>query len=439
MDRRHFTASFAAAALGMSVGLRPLWAAPTLAHDTPDADRVLARLSALRPFGLQASGGLSRLGYSEADRDARVLVTQWMREAGLTPRTDVAGNLIGARPGQRDLPPLLLGSHIDSVPDGGHFDGQLGVVGALEVAQTIHERSERWRHPLEVVVWANEEGGLCGSRAVSGQFKGFELTNPTQSGRSIEEGIAFLGGDPQRLDAAVRRRGEVAGYLELHIEQGGVLERTGTTIGVVEGIVGIRWWTVRITGRANHAGTTPMDQRQDALLAASRFIDTVHRHLRSVAGTQVGTVGQLSVEPGAPNVVPGSVTCSLELRDLDDAKIETLFLELRALADAIGRDTGTTFAFAGRHENKAAPSDPRLRALIAASATARGLSHRTMPSGAGHDAQAIATIAPMGMIFVPSVGGISHAPAELTRPEDCAHGAAVLLDAARAADAALDA
>ncbi len=430
MDRRQFTAALAASAVTAT------WPRPLRASSRPavDAARVLARLDALRPFGRQPGGGLSRLGYSAADRDARELVRAWMREAGLTPRVDVAGNLIGHRTGTRDLPPLLVGSHVDSVPDGGHYDGQLGVVGALEVAQAVHERGERWRHPLEVVVWANEEGGLCGSRAVSGQFKAFELGNPTLSGRSIEEGIVFVGGDPQRLDTAVRRRGEVGGYLELHIEQGGVLERTGTTIGVVEGIVGIRWWTVRITGRANHAGTTPMDQRQDALLAAARFVDTVHRHVRSLPGTQVGTVGQLSVEPGAPNVVPGAVTCSLELRDLDDARIEAVFLELRALAEAIGRDTGTSFAFAGRHENAAAPSDPHLRALISAAATAQGLSHRTMPSGAGHDAQAIATLAPMGMIFVPSVGGISHAPAELTRDEDCVHGVRVLLDAARAAD-----
>jgi N-carbamoyl-L-amino-acid hydrolase len=440
MHRRHFTTTLAAAALGATLGVRPLAAGPTAPSRRllPRADRILGRLSALRPFGLQPSGGLSRLGYSEADLEARVLVTQWMREAGLTPRVDLAGNLIGARAGQRDLPPLLLGSHIDSVPDGGHFDGQLGVVGALEVAQVLAESRTALRHPLEVVVWANEEGGLYGSRMVSGQFKPFELAAQSLSGRSVEEGVAFLGGDPSRLDRAVRRRGEVAGYLELHIEQGGTLEVVGDTIGIVEGIVGIRGWNVRVEGRANHAGTTPMDQRQDALLAAARFVDAVHRTVRADGGRAVGTVGRIEAQPGARNVIPGTVLCTVELRDLDDAVIQRLFAQIEAAATAIGRDTGTTFQFVAVQENPPAPSDPRMRALVAAAAQGAGFRARPMPSGAGHDAQSLATIAPMGMIFVPSVGGISHAPAELTRDEDCVHGVRVLLDAAHAADDVLD-
>ncbi len=440
MHRRHFARTLAAAGLGAAVlGLpTPLAAAPRARRVLPDADRVLARLRALRPFGLQPSGGLSRLGFSEADRDARVLVSQWMRDAGLTPRTDVAGNLIGSRAGQRDLPPLLLGSHIDSVPDGGHYDGQLGVVGALEVAQTLAESRIALRHPLEVVVWANEEGGLYGSRMVSGQFKPFELAAQSLSGRSIEEGVVFLGGDPSRLDAAVRRRGEVAGYLELHIEQGGTLEAVGDTIGIVEGIVGIRGWTVRVVGRANHAGTTPMDQRQDALLAAARFVDMVHRTVRADGGRAVGTVGRIEAQPGARNVIAGTVTCTLELRDLDDAVIQRLFAQVQAGAERIGQETTTRFAITEVHVNPPAPSDVRMRALVAAAAHGAGLRARAMPSGAGHDAQSMATIAPMGMIFVPSVGGISHAPGELTHDADCAHGVRVLLDTARAADDTLD-
>jgi beta-ureidopropionase / N-carbamoyl-L-amino-acid hydrolase len=439
MDRRRFASTLATAALGAALGPAPLAAAAGPAPRLlPDGDRVLGRLRALRPFGLQPGGGLSRLGYSEADREARQLVVQWMREAGLTPRVDPAGNLIGARPGQRDLPPLLLGSHIDSVPDGGHYDGQLGVVGALEVAETLAESRTPLRHPLEVVVWANEEGGLYGSRAVSGQFKPFELAARSLSGRSIEEGIAFLGGDPQRLDDARRRRGEVAGYLELHIEQGGTLDASGDTIGIVEGIVGIRGWNLRIEGRANHAGTTPMDQRQDALLAAARVIDMVHRTVRADGGRAVGTVGRIEAQPGARNVIAGTVLGTLELRDLDDAVIQRLFTQVEAAAQGIARETGTTIAFSAVQENPPAPSDPRMRALVAEAARGAGLRARAMPSGAGHDAQSLATIAPMGMIFVPSVGGISHAPDEFTRDADCVHGCTVLLAAARAADAMLD-
>jgi N-carbamoyl-L-amino-acid hydrolase len=231
----------------------------------------------------------------------------------------------------------------------------------------------------------------------------------------------------------------VAGYFELHIEQGGVLEQTTTDIGIVEGIVGIRWWDVTITGFANHAGTTPMDQRQDAMLAAGRFIDMVNRVVRSVPGRQVGTVGRLLATPSAPNVVPGKVVCSLEIRDLDDAKIAMLFQRIQQEARGIGDATRTTFEYADLHINTSAPSDPRMREVISDAARAHSLSTRVMPSGAGHDAQAIAQLGPMGMIFIPSIGGISHSPKEFSRAEDILNGANVLLAAVRAADQTLDA
>ncbi len=438
MDRRQFTSALLAGAVA-GVLPRPLRGASPNAPLMIDGARLNERLRALSRFGATPSGGVSRLGYSEADKAARVVVTEWMRAAGLTPRVDEAGNLIGARAGSRTLPPLLFGSHIDSVPDGGNYDGNLGTLAAIEVAHTLHEQGRTLRHPIEVCVWANEEGGLYGSRAVSGQFAPRELANTTTSGKTVEEGIAFLGGDPSRLDRAARRHGDIAGYFELHIEQGGVLERTETTVGIVEGIVGIRWWDVTITGMANHAGTTPMDQRRDAMLAAGRFIDLVNRVVRAEAGTQVGTVGRIRALPGAPNVIPGTVTCSLELRDLADAKIAMLYERIVEAARAIGEETGTSFAYAELHVNEAAPSDPRMRRFIGDAAAALGLRTRGMPSGAGHDAQAIAQLGPMGMIFIPSIGGISHAPQEYSTPEDCAHGGSVLLNAVLAADAELDA
>jgi N-carbamoyl-L-amino-acid hydrolase len=262
---------------------------------------------------------------------------------------------------------------------------------------------------------------------VNGQLTPDELQNVSRSGKTIADGISFLGGDPQRLVAARRAKGDIAGYLELHIEQGGNLERQRIDIGVVEGIVGIKQWEVTVTGFANHAGTTPMDQRHDALLAAARFVDAVNRTVTSIPGRQVGTVGRMQAFPGAPNVIPGQVVCTLELRDLDAAKVDSLYASIAAKATRIGGDTGTTFAFRLLHENVPAPSDPRVRALIADSARELGLTTKVMPSGAGHDAQAMATLAPMGMIFIPSIGGISHAPKEFSRPEDIVNGANVLL------------
>jgi N-carbamoyl-L-amino-acid hydrolase len=258
----------------------------------------------------------------------------------------------------------------------------------------------------------------------------------SRSGKTIADGIAFLGGDPRRLDDVRRRRGDIAGYLELHIEQGGTLEREKLDIGIVEGIVGIKQWEVTITGFANHAGTTPMDQRHDALLAAARFVQAVNRVVTSVPGRQVGTVGRIQAFPGAPNVIPGQVVCSLELRDLDAAKIDLLYERIAAEARRIGDESGTRFEYKPVHENVPAPSDPRVRAAIAEAAKELGLTSKVMPSGAGHDAQAMAQLAPMGMIFIPSVGGISHSPRELSLPADIVNGANVLLATLLRLDAA---
>src|SRR5947207_6820023 len=284
--------------------------------------RLNQHLSDLSVFGRNPQGGVSRVAYSDADKQARAAVMDWMRAAKLEPSVDFAGNIIGRRAGQdASLKPLVFGSHIDSVPEGGNYDGQVGSTGAIEVAQTLAERGITTRHPIEVAIWTNEEVGLDGSRAVSGQVTAAELKNVARSGKTVEPGIAILGGDPVKLDKAKRKRGDIAGYLELHIEQGGILDATKLDIGIVEGIVGIRQWDVTVTGFANHAGTTPMDQRHDALLSAARFIEMVNRTVRGVPGGQVGTVGRIEAFPGAPNVIPGEVRCTLELRDLDDAKI----------------------------------------------------------------------------------------------------------------------
>jgi len=413
----------------------PRWTRLLQADVRVNGDRVNAHLAALAGFGKNPQGGVSRVAYSDADRAARAVVMDWMRAAKLTPTVDYAGNIIGRRAGSdASLKPIVFGSHIDSVPEGGNFDGDVGSTSAIEVAQTLAEHNLTTRHPLEVAIWQNEEGGLYGSRALSGQLVASELKNVSSSGKTIEQGITFLGGDPAKLDQVKRRKGDIAAYFELHIEQGGILDAAKIDIGVVEGIVGIKQWEVTVTGFANHAGTTPMDQRHDALLAAARFVEMVNRIVRGIPGRQVGTVGRMQAFPGAPNVIPGKVVCTLELRDLDDAKVDSMFAQIQAGAKKIGAENGTQFAYSELHVNSAAPSDPRMRAIIGDAAKGLGLSTRAMPSGAGHDAQAMALLGPMGMIFVPSVGGISHSPKELSRAKDIVNGANVLLRSVLAAD-----
>jgi N-carbamoyl-L-amino-acid hydrolase len=435
MNRREFGTVMLGGAAAAAFGRAEL---PSPARRLPaiNGDRLNSHIAELSKFGANPQGGVSRVGYSDFDKQAREVVMRWMREAKLEPTIDLGANIIARRPGRDpSLKPILFGSHTDSVPEGGNFDGPVGSLGAIEVAQTLAENEVSLRHPIEVVVWANEEGGLYGSRAVSGQLTPRELDNVSRSGKTIRDGIAFLGGDPTKLDQVRRRKGDIAGYLELHIEQGGILEQTKIDIGIVEGIVGIRQWEVTVTGFANHAGTTPMDQRHDAMLSAARFTDMVNRVVRGEPGRHVGTVGRMQAYPGAPNVIPGTVICSLELRDLDDAKIERLYGRIAEEANKIGEANGTTFAYKDLHSNVSAPSDPKVREMIAGSTRALGLSSRVMPSGAGHDAQAMAQLGPMGMIFIPSIGGISHSPKEFSTAKDIVNGANVLLGAVVAMDA----
>ena len=262
---------------------------------------------------------------------------------------------------------------------------------------------------------------------MSGELTEKEFDLVTHSGKTIRDGIQFLGGDPTGLARMRRERGDIAAYLELHIEQGGILEDREIDIGVVEGIVGIRRWRVRIDGFANHAGTTPMNSRHDALLAAARLIHAVHQIVRSVPGQQVGTVGQVQAQPGAPNVIPGQATLTLELRDLDMTKIEMLYQRIHSRGQDIAQETGTNFSFDEFYLSRAAPTDERLRDLIGDASRELGFTTLRMPSGAGHDAQSIARLAPVGMIFIPSRRGISHSPREYSSPGDVIGGTNVLL------------
>jgi N-carbamoyl-L-amino-acid hydrolase len=413
--------------------------AAALAEPPPpaaNAERIQKRIKALSAFGANPEGGVSRVAFSAADIAGREYIKSLMRDAGLEVRVDTAGNIIGRRAGtDPSLPVIMSGSHIDSVPGGGNYDGDVGVIGAIEVAQLLHEHRLVTRHPLEVVSFTDEEGGLIGSLAMTGRMSPGSLDVMSHSGMTVRDGIRAVGGDPDRLESARRKAGDLKAFIELHIEQGAILDEEDLDIGVVEGIVGIRWWDVTVAGVANHAGTTPMNKRRDAMVSAAELALAVNRVATSMAGRQVATIGKIRAEPGAPNVIPGKVVMSLEIRDLAADRMQLVFDAIETEANKIAMTRQTPVSFSEVDVALApAPTDERMRRIIAASAESLGLTHKSMPSGAGHDAQDMTHIAPTGMIFVPSVGGISHAPKEFTSSEDMANGVNVLLRTVLAID-----
>lgn len=427
MHRRNFIkqATLTALALG-TLGfsnIRP--ASPLRANE----QRIKSRIDELAKFGKDATGRGYRVGYSKGDIEGRAWFSDLMRKAKLDVSIDEAGNIIGKRKGSDpSLKTLAFGSHIDMVPDGGDYDGTLGSIGALEVIEVLNENKLVTRHPLEVIIFSNEEGGTIGSKAMAGLLTDEGMKQMSNSGLTISDGIKAIGGDPAHVKKVARKKGDIHAFLELHIEQGGILENEKLQIGVVEGIVGIVHWEVTIEGFANHAGTTPMNMRQDALLASSQLVIAVNEVIKSVPGNQVGTIGKLTVAPGAYNVIPGKVVLGLEIRDLSAPKIDTLFSEIEKRAATIATDSKTKITFV-RQANESIPAmtDKKLQQIIDSQAKSLGLKTKFMQSGAGHDSQEMAIITPVAMIFVPSVGGISHSPKEFTRTEDMTNGANVLL------------
>ncbi len=405
-----------------------LFAAPDDDLPVVDADRLNATLDHMKSFGRNDAGGSDRVAYSEHNRAALEYLSSLMKEANLAPRMDVAGNLVGRREGKIDgLAPVVIGSHIDTVPNGGHYDGIVGVMAGIEVARTLYESGVELDHPLEVIVWSNEEGGKNGSRSYAGSVAERELDLPGLGDKTLGDGMKFLGGHPDRLHENAKTPGDIAAYVELHVEQGAILDREGISIGVVEGIVGIRRWNITVDGFANHAGTTPMDQRQDAMLVAALVIADIRRIILSEPGRQVATVGRLQAFPGAPNVIPGKVVFSLEMRDLDMDKIGRLSDRIFASATSIAEENDTRISFEQFYLSPAAITDDSIKTLVNEAADTLELSSMYMPSGAGHDAQSLKDIAPIGMIFVPSRDGVSHAPSEFTSEQEITDGANVLL------------
>ena len=440
VSRRTFIAGVAAGA----VASRRVWAQDA-GIPSIDAAALRSRIEALSQFGRPAGGsfadGVSRVAYTDADIAGRKYIMDLMRAARLEPRIDPAGNIYGRRPGgDGTRPPILFGSHIDSVPNGGNFDGDLGTLAAIAAVEALDRAGTSTRHPLEVVVWAAEEGvafnrGLSASRIVAGDIAPSDM-DQVWNGMRRGDAIKRIGGDPERIMDARKPKGAFHAYLELHVEQGGLLERQTLSVGVVQGIVAIERYQARITGVANHAGTTPMAERQDAAVAAAHLTLAVREIVTSHPGRQVGTVGKLEISPNAPNVVPGSAVLIIELRDLSVDLLRTIADEIRARARTIAAQTKTTIEITPVSSNPPALADTTVQDVIEKAAAGISLSSQRMPSGAGHDAQMMAQLCPMGMIFVPSVGGISHSPKELTSWSDCANGANVLLRSVLAIDRA---
>lgn len=425
MRRRDFISACSAGALLAAP------AAPRIGEDT-----LQAQLTALSAFGRPAGGnfasGVSRVGYSDEDIAGRNYVMSLMQKAGAQLRIDAAGNIFATRPGtDPSLSPLLFGSHIDSVPNGGNFDGDLGSLASIQVLQVLNDTKLQTRRPLTTVIWACEEASfsgamLNGSRMAAGELVPKEFDQVSR-GLNKTEAVRRIGGNPAQIESAFFKRNQFHSYLELHIEQGGTLARDSTPIGIVDGIVAVDSFEVIVTGLANHAGTTPMRERQDALVAASMLILAVRDSALATPGAQVGTVGHMEVTPNATNVVPGQVRMSLDLRDLNAAKLKSLGDTIRAKAQKIATDTRTTIEIKPIVHHEPALAAPDLQRAIQSAADNLRLNTRHLPSGAGHDAQVMAGLMPMAMIFVPSIGGISHSPKELSTWRDCANGANVLL------------
>ncbi len=430
LDRRRTLAWVAFGSVALSFTDRA-GAADVRSNLRIDATRLQQSLEDLSIFGREPGGtfanGVSRFAYSDADIAGRKMAMALIRAAGAEPHIDTAGNIRATRPGEEPgLKAIMIGSHIDSVPGGGNFDGALGAMAAIEVLHTLAEKHVALRHPLDVVLWSNEEGGTVGSGLAVGAIDAKALGIAGNGIRRMD-GIRRIGGDPDRLAESRIKAGTVQAYIELHIEQSGELEKAGVPIGVVDGIVAIDEYEVEITGFANHAGTTPMADRRNALLAAAKLIEAVQDEVTREPGRQVGNVGHLEAYPGARNVVPGRVMLTIELRDLNAAKIRVIGDRILKRAQEIAVETRTTVKIDQVETTAAAIATTAIQKEIEAAAAGLGLNTMHLPSGAGHDAQNMAMVAPMGMIFVPSAAGISHSPKERTSWADCANGANMLL------------
>jgi beta-ureidopropionase / N-carbamoyl-L-amino-acid hydrolase len=395
-----------------------------------NGERLWASLMDLARIGGTPKGGVRRITLTETDREGRDLFVRWARDAGLTVRWDAVGNIFARRPGSDPLAaPVVMGSHLDSQPSGGKFDGAYGVMAGLEVVRTLNDRRIATRAPIEVASWTNEEGSrfvpvMMGSGVFAGAFRvehvlAAEDTDGISAGQALKD-IGYAGDAPAH---------EIDAYFEAHIEQGPVLEDTRTTIGVVQGALGQRWFDVAFTGQDAHAGPTPMELRHDALIAASRLVLEVNRIAQTYPEYARGTVGYMQVKPNSRNVVPGEARMSVDLRSADDATLRSMADDLTTTARKLASDCRVDVQIREVVYFPPCRFAPDLVDSVRLCAQALDLTHRDIVSGAAHDAVYIARVAPTAMIFVPCEGGISHHEIENARPEDLAAGCDVLLKA----------
>jgi N-carbamoyl-L-amino-acid hydrolase len=394
-----------------------------------NADRLIARINCLGNMERSDEGSGSRLALTDADRRGRDQVVQWMREAGLGVRIDQVGNITGLRPGRSTGGPVMTGSHIDTVGNGGRFDGIYGVIAGIEVLQSLKDAGRVTERPLAVTVFTNEEGvrfqpDMMGSLVYSG---GLPLAEALDA--KATDG-ARVGDELQRIGyAGTERCGEPVphAFVELHIEQGPILDTQGGSLGAVENLQGISWQEVTIRGVSNHAGTTPMELRHDAGYCAARIGVFVRELATRMGASQVGTVGSIRLTPNLINVIPSQAVVSVDLRNTDNQSLEAAERELGAFLAALAREQRVTISTRALARTEPVVFDSAVLAVVEAVAAKLGLAIRRMTSGAGHDAQMMARICPTAMIFVPSVGGISHNPREFTERRHLETGANVLL------------
>jgi len=396
-----------------------------------NGDRLWQSLMELARIGATPKGGVRRLTLSETDREARDLFARWAREAGLEVEVDAIGNMFARRTGSDpSLPPVAMGSHLDSQPSGGKFDGAYGVMAGLEVLRTLNEAGTETRAPLEVVSWTNEEGSrftpvMMGSGVFAGAFPlAHVLEQKDVDGTSVGDALQAIG------YAGRASEHRLGAYFEAHIEQGPVLEDTKTTIGVVQGALGQRWFDAVISGQDAHAGPTPMELRKDALIAASRLVLEVNRIALAFPDYARGTVGSMQVKPNSRNVVPGEVRMSVEFRNQKDETLSAMVAALRESLKAIETECRVAIELTEVTYFPPCHFDAAMVGAVRDAAGALGYTHRDIVSGAGHDAVYVARVAPTAMIFVPCEGGISHNEIENATPRDLAAGCNVLLHAA---------
>jgi N-carbamoyl-L-amino-acid hydrolase len=400
---------------------------------TVNGQRLWASLMELAQIGATAKGGVCRLAASDLDGMARRLFIRWCEEAGCSVTIDHIGNIFARRPGRDPaLAPVMAGSHLDTQPTGGRFDGAYGVMAGLEIVRTLNDLGYETEAPIEIVAWTNEEGSrfspaMVGSGVFAGVFDlAYGLARPdnvsgVQLGAELER-IGFAGSAP------VGGR-KVSAYFEAHIEQGPILEAAGLPIGIVTGAQGQRWYEVTVTGQEAHAGPTPMPRRRDALVGAARMIDAVNKIGHAHAPYACATVGFVQVSPNSRNTIPGHVFFTVDFRHPQDDVLSAMDRELRAACAEAAATQSLEAAVEEFWYFPPTPFDPALVGAVREAATAQGYKHQDIVSGAGHDAVYMARVAPAAMIFVPCVGGISHNEIEDAKPEDLTAGCAVLLNA----------